>query len=157
MEDDLILLHQLIGQGTTAAFIIMFPVNSVPTNFLKCNGAGLDTTTYKKLFDVIGYTFGGSGSTFNLPDLRGLFPRVLDEGKGYDVGRAIGSYQADGYAQHTHTYNDAIGNHYMTAEMPYGSDSSLPGSDASVATINCNADGTETRPKNYSVIYCIKY
>jgi microcystin-dependent protein len=28
----------------------------------------------KDLFDVIGYTYGGSGTTFNTPDLRSRFP-----------------------------------------------------------------------------------
>jgi len=39
--------------------------------WLKCDGRSLDTTSYNLLFQVIGYTFGGSGSTFNLPDSQG--------------------------------------------------------------------------------------
>jgi len=39
--------------------------------WLKCDGRGLDTTSYNLLFQVIGYSFGGSGASFNLPDAQG--------------------------------------------------------------------------------------
>jgi|LauGreDrversion4_2_1035121.scaffolds.fasta_scaffold293761_1 microcystin-dependent protein len=35
--------------------------------WLVCDGRAVSTTTYNLLFQVIGYQFGGSGSTFNLP------------------------------------------------------------------------------------------
>ncbi|AIX26755.1 short tail fiber protein [Synechococcus phage ACG-2014i] len=38
--------------------------------FIKCEGQSLDTTQYFMLFDIIGYSYGGSGSNFNLPDYR---------------------------------------------------------------------------------------
>ena len=38
--------------------------------FIKCEGQSLDITQYFMLFDVIGYSYGGSGSNFNLPDYR---------------------------------------------------------------------------------------
>ncbi|HEX5211634.1 MAG TPA: tail fiber protein [Pseudolabrys sp.] len=45
-----------------------------PPNWLVCNGSSLDTTTYAALFAAIGYTYGGSGASFNLPNLIGKFP-----------------------------------------------------------------------------------
>lgn len=42
-----------------------------PTGWLLCYGQSLSTTTYANLFAAIGYTHGGSGGSFNLPDLRG--------------------------------------------------------------------------------------
>ena len=45
-----------------------------PTNFLIANGASLDTTAYATLFAVYGYTFGGSGANFLLPNLTNRFP-----------------------------------------------------------------------------------
>ena len=39
--------------------------------WMRCDGRGLDKTMYNLLFQVIAYTFGGSGATFNLPDMRG--------------------------------------------------------------------------------------
>jgi microcystin-dependent protein len=54
---------------------------------LLCDGSGVSTTTYADLFAVIGYTYGGSGSLFALPDLRGRTPVGLDNMGGTDAGR----------------------------------------------------------------------
>ena len=44
---------------------------SLPDNWLWCDGSSLSTTSYSALFAAIGYTFGGSGANFSLPDARG--------------------------------------------------------------------------------------
>jgi microcystin-dependent protein len=36
-----------------------------------CDGSSLFVANYTKLFAVIGYTYGGAGASFNLPDCRG--------------------------------------------------------------------------------------
>jgi microcystin-dependent protein len=54
--------------------------------WLKCDGRGLSTTDYNFLFQVIGYKFGGSGSTFNLPDAEGRVPGAVGQSVD-DVGR----------------------------------------------------------------------
>jgi len=38
--------------------------------WLLCDGRPLSTATYNLLFQVLGYQFGGSGNSFNLPDAR---------------------------------------------------------------------------------------
>ena len=38
--------------------------------FIECDGRSLSTTQYFLLFDIIGYTYGGSGTSFNIPDYR---------------------------------------------------------------------------------------
>jgi microcystin-dependent protein len=43
---------------------------TIPEGFLLCDGSSYTTTNYQNLFALIGYTYGGSGSTFNIPDLR---------------------------------------------------------------------------------------
>lgn len=55
--------------------VIAFAGNSAPTGYLICNGAAVGRTTYAKLFEVIGTTYGeGDGSTtFNLPNLTNKF------------------------------------------------------------------------------------
>lgn len=60
--------------------IIAFYGSTAPEGTLVCNGAAISRTTYSELFGVIGTTAGaGDGSTtFNLPDLRGLFLRGLN-------------------------------------------------------------------------------
>lgn len=44
---------------------------TAPAKWLLCYGQSVSTSTYAALFSVIGYTYGGSGGSFNLPDLRG--------------------------------------------------------------------------------------
>jgi microcystin-dependent protein len=50
---------------------------AIPSGFLECNGQAVSRTTFSILFGVISDIWGsGDGSTtFNLPDLRGTFPR----------------------------------------------------------------------------------
>ena len=43
---------------------------TVPPYYLLCDGSSVAVATYPGLFAVIGYTFGGSGANFNLPDSR---------------------------------------------------------------------------------------
>jgi microcystin-dependent protein len=78
-----------------AGSIIYVAQNSAPNGFLKANGATISRSTYSSLFAAIGTTFGsGNGSTtFQIPDLRGEFPRGWDDGRGVDNGRAFGSSQ----------------------------------------------------------------
>ena len=54
--------------------IKMWPTASAPTGYLLCDGSSVSTTTYATLFAVVGYTFGGSGASFTLPDYRGRMP-----------------------------------------------------------------------------------
>lgn len=51
--------------------------SAIPSGFLDCDGAAVSRTTYADLFAVISTTWGvGDGSTtFNVPDLRGMFLR----------------------------------------------------------------------------------
>jgi len=54
----------------------MYCSSVVPAGYLECNGASVSRVTYANLFAVIGSSFGtASGTTFNLPETRGLFPR----------------------------------------------------------------------------------
>ena len=57
--------------GDLTGMIFAFAGNSIPSGFLLCDGSKVSRTTYKKLFNVIGTTYGaGDGSTtFTLPNL----------------------------------------------------------------------------------------
>ena len=57
-------------QGISTGLIIPWSSASIPSGFLECNGASVSTSTYAALFAVIAYTYGGSGASFNLPDLQ---------------------------------------------------------------------------------------
>ncbi|THG81515.1 phage tail protein [Pseudomonas sp. A-1] len=89
----------LVGQVAT------FAMSAAPSGWLKANGAAVSRITYAALFASIGTLYGtGNGSTtFNLPDLRGQFPRYWDDGRGIDTGRALGSDQDGAIQSHGHT------------------------------------------------------
>ena len=56
-------------EGVNTGIVVPWGSASIPSGFLECNGASVSTSTYAALFAVIGYTYGGSGASFNLPDL----------------------------------------------------------------------------------------
>jgi len=122
-------LQKQVGDSMTG-MVAAFAMTAAPTGWLKCNGAAVSRTTFAQLFAWLGTHYGaGDGSTtFNLPDMRGLFPRGWDDGRGLDPGRAFGVYQdmmihshahgasAAAGGDHVHTaWTDAQGNHVHSA------------------------------------------
>lgn len=91
----------------------MWPTSSAPSGFLIANGAELDRTTFADLFAIIGTTYGsGNGvSTFNIPDMRGVFPIGVDAGDSdFDsLGETGGAKEvaltASQLPAHTHSIN----------------------------------------------------
>jgi len=112
-------LHALGRQISDAlvGMVASFDMEAAPPGWLVRNGANVSRTTYAKLFAVIGTRYGaGDGSTtFNIGDSRGGFIRGLDQGRGVDPGRTLGSEQAGQNAAHTHTAaTDVAGSHHHT-------------------------------------------
>jgi len=139
--------------GLLLGMISSFPQTTEPAGWLKCNGQAVSRATYAALFGKIGTTYGvGNGSTtFNLPDLRGEFVRGLDEGRGADPGRVLGSSQADMLEAHTHTVGLADDSSVSGSKVKEGSGNV----DASFTTNSTG--GTETRPRNVAFPYFIKF
>ncbi|WP_249334118.1 tail fiber protein [Comamonas sp. PE63] len=89
-------LADTLSDHVPTGTVIMFSTSALPAGYLKCDGSAVSRTTYAKLFAVLGTLYGaGNGSTtFNLPDLRGEFPRFWDDARGIDPSRACGSWQS---------------------------------------------------------------
>ena len=49
------------------SYLLWSSDRTTPAGFLPCDGRRLQKSEYIELFDVIGYTYGGSGEHFNLP------------------------------------------------------------------------------------------
>ena len=62
--------------------IVAFAGSTPPAGWLLCDGAAKSSAAYPDLFGAIGYTWGGSGGTFNVPDLRGRAPIGAGQGSG---------------------------------------------------------------------------
>lgn len=139
--------------ASLTAAVAHFAMSTPPTGWLKANGALVSRTTYADLFAAIGTTFGaGDGSTtFALPDLRGEFIRGWDDGRGVDTGRVLGSVQGDAFRSHDHPV-DAAANGGGTFGMVSGGYFSIMRTLWTYAT-----GGSETRPRNISLLACIKY
>lgn len=60
---------------------------TIPKDFLLCNGQSFSATEYPKLQAAL------NGAT-NVPDLRGVVLRGVDNGRGIDPGRTLNSFQA---------------------------------------------------------------
>lgn len=91
---------------------------NAPTGWLICDGTSYPTATYPDLYNVIGYTYGGSGANFNVPDMRGRMPMGAGTGVGLN---ASGSGAPTGTAQTARTRGQWGGEetHLLTtAEMP---------------------------------------
>jgi microcystin-dependent protein len=61
--------------------------SAAPSGWLLCYGQSLSTTTYADLFATIGYTYGGSGASFTVPDLRGRAIHGKDDMGGVAASR----------------------------------------------------------------------
>lgn len=159
--------------------IITFAGTTAPSGYLECNGAALNRTTYNKLFTAIGTTWGsGDGSTtFNIPDTysAGRFLRSRT------ATNAVGLAQNDAYLNHSHTASsNTTGSHthsitvtdgtniapngpYITARgntidaTPTRSTNSDGSHSHTVTVDNSTTGNTETRPKNLTMMFCIKY
>jgi microcystin-dependent protein len=133
------------------------------------NGDAISRTVYAKLFALIGTTYGvGDGATtFNLPDVRGDFERNLDDGRGVDAGRALGSSQAGQNEAHTHGVIDPGHQHSVgTLVVPTAGNTGLGSSGANAQGVTTassttgistvSSGGSETRPRNMAFLAIIK-
>jgi microcystin-dependent protein len=74
LQGDVTTIETTIVDAMPLGSMIMYPVASAPNSkWLLCEGQLLSNVVYPDLFAVIGYSFGGSGISFNLPDLRSKF------------------------------------------------------------------------------------
>ena len=123
---------------------------------LVANGAVVSRTTYARLFAAIGtrYGAGDGATTFQIPDWRGLFFRALDNGRGLDPGRALGTgtYQASQNLSHRHSVPTRSSN---GTDEGYVEDTDSGGVIRTVFT--AYEGGSEARPINEALLACISY
>lgn len=109
-------LATLIANNTPTGSIKMWAKDSAtpPSGWLLCDGSLYSTLTYASLFAEIGYAFGGGGSTFAVPDMRGRFPLgKAASGTGSDWG----ANGRGGSLDHTHatpSHTHGLANHVHT-------------------------------------------
>jgi len=156
--------------GTT----IYVNATSAPAGFLKENGALYSKTTYAALWAFAqasgrvvseanwqatdwGAFSDYDEDNFRVPDSRGEFVRGLDDGRGVDSGRTLGSFQNHQIQDHTHSSVSGQ-NGGILADTSSGSGAFYYQNQAiSTGQPNSGNHGSETRPRNVSKLACIKY
>jgi microcystin-dependent protein len=90
--------------GNPSGAVVMYGGTSAPTGYLFCDGTSYSTSTYPALFAAIGYTFGGSGGSFNVPNTGGVFPRGGGSQTiaGISYSSSLGSVVPDQFQGHYH-------------------------------------------------------
>ncbi|WP_267269465.1 phage tail protein [Pseudomonas protegens] len=150
-------IESIVAQSSSlpVGSMVAFPRASVPPGFLEIDGSVQSIAAYPDLAAYLGTTFNkgdeGAGN-FRLPESRGEFLRGWDHGRGVDAGRALGTWQADEFKSHTHP---------IANQNTYGSGGSSGPlhNGAKVGELTqptSPTGGTETRPRNLSVMWCIK-
>lgn len=127
-------------------------------------GQAISRTTYGKLFEKVEHLIGGplwgegnGSSTFTLPDLRGEFDRSWDGGRGVDIGREFGSWQADDIKSHSHRIIDTSSPNF-SGDEPGGFDTTSHINQDNGSFVDTQpAGGDETRPRNFAFLYCVRY
>lgn len=113
---------QAADNGVPVGSMIIFagPKGNIPAGWLACDGLPYLQSLYPKLYRAIGGSWGTTGSSFNVPDMRGMFARGVDNGRTSDPDRAtrgalytggntgdkVGTYEAENYLSHLHGVTD---------------------------------------------------
>lgn len=182
-------LKKQIDDATTTMRLLSVPVGTIiayagpvtdetdlkSKGWLPCDGREVSRTDHSALFEVIKEAWGegNRGTTFHLPDLRGVFLRGVNNKRtgefadpdankrpecspGGNRGNDVGSCQLDEFKEHKHDWKfgldrDDKGGGGGAKEFTQSSNKShwTPPIDF--------AGGNETRPKNAYVNYLIKF
>ena len=170
-----------------AGMIVPFagPSENIPAGWLLCDGSAVSRSEYISLYNAIGVAWGegDGGSTFNLPDLRGMFLRGVSGDSGNDedaetrgmlvdnggnTGTNVGSYQGDairnitgqigGFDAYSIINPNTNGAFYAVSGKYKGNE----GTDKDNGVVRMDVSrvvpvGADNRPKNVYVTYIIKY
>ena len=91
------------GSKVEIGTVLHYAGSEEPEGWLICDGRELDINGYKDLFEVIGYTYGGSNGKFKLPDFRETAAvGVGTRSSSVDV-YTLGEFKNDQFASHTHS------------------------------------------------------
>lgn len=166
-SDDKFALKTELTDGLPIGAYLSYPSQkTIPAGFLIADGRSLKKAEYTELFDVIGYTYGGSGDNFNLPNFAdGKFMRgiggnaaALGTAQGDAIRNIQGEFRiGDGTGIYT-TSSSASGaftkgnTRYSVLPLIGGSESYSMLFSASKVVPTAN----ENRPYNMAVVVIIK-
>lgn len=144
------------GQAATGAKpgkIDTFAYDDTDPAWFDCDGAEKNVADEPALFAAIGYTWGGAGAVFNVPNLNDDFIR------GAHAGRPVGTREADAFQGHEHSTRQGLSEGDVGGNFTNGD-----GNNGYVDTYTIVQKGgfsaprvaNETRPRNVAGKYRIK-
>lgn len=163
---------QLVNVDTLPVGAFIFSTSgSVLPGTVKANGALLSRASFPRLWSYVStcgnlvseaawasgfsgaFSTGDLSTTFRLMDTRGEFIRSFDDARGVDVARNMGSGQADSLKDHTHSYTSPATGAGTGTTPNYFFSSSGGATTGSPST----GAAAETRPRNITLLGCIRY
>lgn len=154
--------------------IIMFGGATAPEGWLLCDGSAVSRSSYSALFAIISTTYGAgdSSTTFNLPDMRGVFPKgagttnrtLGKDANGNFYAGTLGTYSTDKFQGHEHNVSPGLvgitSGAGLTAPNGLGS-GYAPAPQNTLSTIANGTNGTPrtgmtTEPQSLGLTYIIK-
>lgn len=136
--------------------IIAFYGTTAPYGYLPCSGQTISKSVFPDLVNFLNPT----GTSATLPDLRGEFLRGWDNGRGVDPSRAVKTSQ--GFSTNLPMRIQVNPWGFTTTGSPNNIPISIMASDdhtlsgtSEIAGV-FDWTGNETRPRNVTVLYCIK-
>ena len=119
-------LARNIGPHLPIGAVVAWPSKgSLPSGFIEANGQSLLTTDYPALFAAYGYTHGGSGSSFQVPNLNGKSLKGTTDINlvGTPIGSDTTTLDIDNLPAHSHGLNNhthGLSNHTHTMFHDHG-------------------------------------
>ena len=169
-----------------AGTIVSYGGETIPEGWLLCDGREISRSEYANLYNAIKtiWGHGNNSTTFNLPDMRGVFPRGVSGNSGKDEdaetrvplkeggnnGNNVGSYQGDAIRNiYGEISGQRWGRNLSIKSGPFANSTNIEtdshaGHGGGEVTIKMIFDasqtvptGSDNRPQNVYVNYIIKY
>ena len=160
-SDDKFALKTELTDGLPIGAYLSYPSQkTIPAGFLIADGRSLKKAEYAELFDVIGYTYGGSGDNFNLPNFAdGKFMRGIGGN-----AAALGTAQQDAFQGHFHNWKDNPSSAGWAYTVTGNTSNRVGTRNNETPVAEPKSDGVngeprtanETRPYNMAVVVIIK-
>ncbi|WP_332874567.1 phage tail protein [Pseudomonas cichorii] len=166
--------------------MVPFPKAAIPPGYLEVDGSLQNIAAYPELAAYLGTSYNKTGDPvgyFRLPESRGEFLRGWDHGRGVDAGRGLGTFQDHLLSAHAHKdtgfvdnvgggtgastvtgatasagtfFGKAYGGASSATAKAYMETSAGSLGGAIAGLMSGSTGGTETRPRNLAVMWCIK-
>ena len=123
--------HDLVPAGC----VMMWAGQNIPDGWFLCDGASKSKNNFPELFAALGYTYGGLGLSFNLPDFDDKFPKgnPTTNGSGNIGGQKEFAITKANLPPHKHSIahghsasSSSSGSHYHHVPFDNGGGGSYP-------------------------------